>query len=179
MGTNILISLSLCLLGIFIQGCQTIENVLDVTTEHESDITTENVPDGMSPLPDPHNHVVDVNETRFDQQNLVDFKIVPVSVESGLRRENIINQNKTFQAFSTCDEAACRIFYEELNTGQTYEIQGLPLPHRPFSDLIWVTNEILVFDRWSQPHYGIHYAVDVSEQRLLLASPFPDLLPQE
>ena len=52
----------------------------------------------------------------------------------------------------------------------------LPLPHRPLSDLVWVMDRYLVFDRWSTPHYGIHYVLDAPEQRLILAVPFADSL---
>jgi hypothetical protein len=174
---------SFLLLGIYLviiilQSCETVPSTSSSTVEKASNTVTK--PTVELALLDPHNHIVDVNESQPDLQNFEDFKVVAVSIEPDLERENVaVNQEKTFQAFSNCDDTACRIFFESLSTGQTYEIQGLPLPHRPFSDVVWVAENILVFDRWSQPHYGIHYAVDVSEQKLLLASPFPDELPQK
>jgi hypothetical protein len=56
------------------------------------------------------------------------------------------------------------------------ELSGLPLPHRPITGLVWVWDRYLVFDRWSTPHYGIHYVVDAEERTLLLAAPFADSL---
>lgn len=181
MKAKILLILSFWGIVIAIQGCQIFESTPRSITDDVSNVAKENaLPDFVSPLSDPHDHVIDVNQSRLDEQSLADFKIAQISVDPDLKRENIvINQDKTFQAFSTCDEAACRIFFEELSTGQVYEIQGLPLSYRPFSDLVWISSDILVFDRWSQPHYGIHYAVDVNKKKLLLASPFPDRLPEQ
>jgi hypothetical protein len=48
------------------------------------------------------------------------------------------------------------------------------MEHRDFSDLVWVNDRYLVFDRWSSPHYGMHYIFDVTQKKLLLATPFPD-----
>jgi hypothetical protein len=31
-----------------------------------------------------------------------------------------------------------------------------------------------MFDRWSQPHYGVHYAVNIKSRKLLIAAPFGD-----
>jgi len=164
MRCNTPILIGFCFLVAVLGSCQTTEGASDT------------VP--TPTLPDPHHHVVDVNQTRLDPQSIADFRIAEVSVEPTLRRENItVNREETFQAFTACDQTSCRIFVEDLDTGQVYKIQGLPLPWRPFSDLVWISNDILVFDRWSQPHYGIHYAVDVREKTLILASPFPDQLP--
>ena len=158
-------TLSLCLLlAGFVQSCQ----------------AAKDSPENIKPLLDPHHHVVDV--TGEQPVDIPDFAIVEASVDPVLRRENITdNQAETLRAFCIYEFAQneysrYRIFAEELQTGTTYEIQGLPLQWREFTDLVWVTNNILVFDRWSQPHYGVHYAVDVQEKKLLLASPFPDEL---
>lgn len=45
-------------------------------------------------------------------------------------------------------------------------------PGRPFQRLVWLDRTILVFDQAVGPDQGIHYAVDVSAEQLLLASPF-------
>jgi len=141
---------------------------------------TDEVLNSSLKLTDPHNHVIDVNESSLGKDIIEGFEILPVTNESILNRENIIiNQEKTFQAYSTCSDTDCKIFFEDLPLKQTYEIMGLPSTHRPFSDLSWLSNKILVFDKWSQPHYGIHYAVDVIERNILLASPFPDQFLEE
>lgn len=129
-------------------------------------------------LADPHHHVVDVNNNSLGPQNINGFKISKATVDPGQKKDDLIlNQSKTLQAFYTC-ERECRIFFEELSTGEVYEITAPSfLPSRPFSDLVWVTDRTLVFDQWSQPHYGVHYAIDVLDQKLILASPFPDKIP--
>mgnify|MGYP001587957400 FL=1 len=63
---------------------------------------------------------------------------------------------------------------EEVRSAQRYELRGLPLPWRPLGALKWADTDRLAFDRWSQPHYGIHYVLDVRHGRLVLAAPFPD-----
>ena len=131
-----------------------------------------------TPLPDPHHHVVDANNNALGQQNAAEFKMVAVSVGSNLQQENITtNQIKTFRAFSTCDQM-CRMFVEELSTGPLYELHTPSFsPGRQFSDLVWVANDILVFDQWTQPNHGVHYSVDVRGRKLLLASPVPSQAP--
>jgi hypothetical protein len=128
-------------------------------------------------LPDPHHHVVDVSSPGLLAEVLPDFRIVAVRPPAELARDEIVlNAAGTYRAFAGCDES-CRVFFEVTASGDTFEILGLPLPGRPFSGLVWVTDDILVFDRWSQPHYGLHYAVDVRARSLLLAAPFPDEAP--
>ena len=81
------------------------------------------------------------------------------------------NKNRTFEAF-IADKT--QIFVRDLKTGKTYEIKGLPLENRYFSDLVWTNNQTLMFDRWAQPHYGTHYAFNVARKKLTAAVPFPD-----
>jgi len=54
------------------------------------------------------------------------------------------------------------------------EVRGLPLVHRPFSDLDWTDGTTLAVDRRSQPHYGWHYEIDVAAGELVRAAAFPD-----
>ena len=58
--------------------------------------------------------------------------------------------------------------------GRCFRIDGLPLPQRPFKGSAVGFNGYLIFDRWSQPHYGVHYVVDIKERRVVHAAPFPD-----
>ena len=155
----------LCLLIIFIaQGCQTVE-VSPVIAPTPT-------------FPDPHHHVVDVNNNSLGPQNADGFKITEVSVAPDLSHEQAtLNQDGTLEAFTTCDQS-CRILFKELETGHIYEIQAPSFsPARPFSGPVWITSDILIFDQWSQPHYGVHYAVDVRDKKLILASPFTDQIP--
>lgn len=140
-------------------------------------ITGSNTPTSTTSLPDPHKHVVDVNGVGLVSEMSATFKIAEVLIDATAKADNFaINQNNTLRAFSRCDQT-CRIFVEDLGTSQIREIQGISLPWRPFSDLVWITNDVLVFDQWTQPYYGIHYAVDVNAKKLILASPFTDQAP--
>jgi hypothetical protein len=172
MQNNPIKAIVVCFLAVFTSGCLGSGNATNAVA--------------TPTLSDPHHHVVDVNQTELDLQNITSFEIIEVSVDSNLETENItVSQGRTYRAFTICDPTWCqdenccqeRILIENLQTGRIYEIQGLPLPWRPFSDLVWATDDILIFDRWSQPHYGIHYAVDIRHRELILASPFPDQLP--
>ena len=101
-----------------------------------------------------------------------DFSMVETKLEKDAVKDNAVtNKNRTFEAF-TVD--LTRIFVKDLKTGKVYEIKGLPAEWRFFADLTWANNQILMFDRWVQPHYATHYAVNVVRKKLLDATPFPD-----
>jgi hypothetical protein len=130
---------------------------------------------------DPHHHAR-LGDSMLNDIS-PDVSITEAAAESSWKRENlIVNQDKTYAAFTVCqplDKAAdsgCQehLYFEEKRTGKVFEVSGLPMPHRPFSDLAWADRRTLVFDRWSQPHYGIHYAVDVEAKKLVAARSFED-----
>ena len=149
------------------------------TQEPTTESSTNKNPEKIT---DPHHHLVDVEGVM--EEIRATFRLVLVSPDVAVQKENpcatcysVVNPDKTLRAFTTYVPGvnqSDRIFIEEMQAKKIFEIQGLPLPYRPFSDLVWINNHILVFDRWSQPHYGIHYAVDFSTKTLLVAAPFPD-----
>jgi hypothetical protein len=101
-----------------------------------------------------------------------DFSFAVAALEKDAPIENAVkNKNRTFEAF-VVDKT--QIFVKDLKSGKIFEIKGLPSEWRFFSDLVWVNNQTLMFDRWVQPHYGNHYAVDVVKRKLVAAVPFPD-----
>ncbi|HEX6622236.1 MAG TPA: hypothetical protein VF064_00895 [Pyrinomonadaceae bacterium] len=124
----------------------------------------------------PHRHIKTFGSLLNEVSS--DFTIVEVSLAATLKKDSrAANRRKTYAAYTVHHadrQPNFRIYFEEKRTGRIYEIRGLPLAHRPFSDLVWANNRTLVFDRWSQPHYGMHYAVDVKKKRLTVAAPFPD-----
>lgn len=62
------------------------------------------------------------------------------------------------------------LFVEETGTGRLFALEWPQrLRWRPVSDFVWVSYRLLVFSQWSQPDFGYRYAVDVQEQRLVLA----------
>ena len=130
-------------------------------------------------FPDPHHHVVDVH-TQGVPISIPDVRLVRVPRPRGERlREVVTNRTASMRAYIvekpwTTNSRRDHIQIEYLGSGEVFEIEGIPLEYRPFSDLAWVGDRYLVFDRWSQPHYGIHYVVDVVKKKLILASRFPD-----
>src|SRR4030095_8107983 len=120
-------------------------------------------------LPRSHRHLRIGESTAVD---IPEFRMAETSLEVGLKKENLItSRNKKYEAFTV---SGTRLFVTERATAKIFEIRGLPLGWRPFSDLVWIDNQTLIFDRWSQPHFGVHYAVNVKNRKLLVATPFPD-----
>jgi hypothetical protein len=104
--------------------------------------------------------------------DIAEFSMVAVSLDAGVKKENRIkSRNRRYEAFTVADN---RLLVSDRTTGKVFEIRGLPMEWRPFSDLAWVNNQTLIFDRWSQPHYGVHYVIDVKRKELIKAIPFPD-----
>lgn len=111
-------------------------------------------------------------------QVLPDLKFAEVTLDESVTKENLVrSRDRSYEAFTTCPPPEClsfRIYFVERANGKVYEVRGLPLPYRPFSDLVFINNRTLAFDRWSQPHYGVHYAINVRIKKLVTAAAFPD-----
>ena len=120
------------------------------------------------PLPKSHRHI---GVTRFTVgEDIPEFKMGEALLETGMKKESLVTtRSRRYEAFTV---SGTRLFVTDRRTGKILEITGLPLEWRPFSDLIWADNRTLMFDRWSQPHYAVHYAVDVESRRLVAAVPF-------
>jgi len=57
-----------------------------------------------------------------------------------------------------------RVFVTDLGTDETYEIKGEELfieANRPVDSLKWVNNNTLSYERWTGPHFGHRYVVDI------------------
>ncbi|MBI3787606.1 MAG: hypothetical protein HY276_05035 [Ignavibacteriales bacterium] len=130
---------------------------------------------GQPFLPDPHYHVVAVHEKPWETELAPEARVLLLDHSMG-GRDSVISPNGRWHAFIhyPSDKDGGRICLQNLQTGKLYEVRGISLPYRPLNDLVWLDNNLLAFDRWSQPHYGIHYIVDVKKRRLVLAAPFPD-----
>jgi hypothetical protein len=101
-----------------------------------------------------------------------EFSIVETTLKKDAAMENAVkNKARTFEAFTV---GGTRIFFKNLKSGKIFELKGLPFGWRDFSDLAWSNNQTLMFDRWTQPRYGNHYAVNVVKKKLTEAAPFPD-----
>jgi hypothetical protein len=120
--------------------------------------------------PKAHRHVM-LLESELESID-PEFSMVEISLPTTSKKEDLVtNRTRTYDAFTV---SGTRLFVMERKTGKTFEIRGLPLDWRPFSDLVWQNRHMLAFDRWSQPHFGVHYAVNVTSKRLVTAKPFPD-----
>jgi hypothetical protein len=128
------------------------------------------------PLPNAHRHP-DVRPWTVEAE-IPEFSIAETTLPKGAVREQVVmDRGRRYDAFTVSIDSAAggfRLFVTERATGGTREILGLPFEWRPFSDLAWVDGHTLVFDRWSSPHVGVHYAVDVVRGTLIAAVPFHD-----
>jgi hypothetical protein len=127
------------------------------------------------PLSDPHKHVVAVHEKPWKTDLAPEIKMIPLEGTPEDIRDSVISPDGRWLAFvfSAQDEWA-RVGFQETRSGKRYQIINVPLAHRPINDIVWIDSTLVTFDRWSQPHYGMHYVVDVQNTRLVLAAPFPD-----
>ena len=126
-------------------------------------------------VPDPHRHVVAVHAFPWATDLAPEARVVEVT--DGLAGvDTVVSPNARWRAsvVQVPEEPGGRIRLEDQRSGRVYELQGIPLPYRPLSDLVWLDHQHLAFDRWSQPHYGLHYVLDVERAQLVLAAPFPD-----
>jgi hypothetical protein len=103
--------------------------------------------------------------------DIPEFSMNEVSLEPAKKDNLVISKNKKYEAFTV---EGTRLFVLERRTRRLLQITGLPLEWRPFSDLTWADNQTLMFDRWSEPHYGVHYKVNVLSRKLLVVAPFAD-----
>lgn len=124
-------------------------------------------------LPDPHHHVVSFRRRECGGVDPAIYIAEVAAQPRGMRENVTTNRNRTFRAFTMEADDGFRIFIQDMRRRKTYEIRDATLPYRPFSDLVWV-GDTLIFDRWSQPHYGFHYAADARRRAMILACPFPD-----
>src|SRR5438045_1550490 len=84
--------------------------------------------------------------------------------------------DKIRQAFVFCvpsgsnEVPACvsRVFVTDLGTDETYEITGEELfieANRPVDGLKWINNYTLSYERWTNPHFGHRYVVDLKRSK--------------
>ncbi len=128
-----------------------------------------------TPPGDPHHHVVPVHQLPWTTELAPDARLVRLGGPTA-GADSVPSPDGRWRAFvvDRKDEPGGRVCVEAVPGGARYELRGLPLPYRPISALVWLDSTRLAFDRWSQPHYGIHYVLDVRQRRLVLAAPFPD-----
>lgn len=131
-------------------------------------------------ISDPHRHVVDVHEKPWGVELAEHVSIERIPMTEKAVRGNIVTNMAGTQVAYTIEAQISRdkqveyVCFQNVGGTNAWVLLGMPMPHRPFTDLMWVEDRYLVFDRWSHPHYGMHYVVDSKARKLLLAVPFPD-----
>ena len=61
-----------------------------------------------------------------------------------------------------------RVFVTDLGTDVTYEIMGedvLIESNRPVDSLKWINNNTLSYERWTGPHFGHRYVLDIKQMK--------------
>ena len=88
------------------------------------------------------------------------------------RQSPTINPNKTRSAYiasfaiaGDAENLMDVIVVHDKPTDKFYEIRGLDFP-RPFENLTWKSNDVLVFDQWINPNRGGRYAVNIKTKKL-------------
>jgi len=130
---------------------------------------------GTPTLTIPHQYSENIYQANgsFSPEDFDGVQFVPIT--ANYSDAGTSNPVGTLSASVLCvfvDAVRCqdRIFVKELASGDVIEIQGIPLPHRPFTNLQWLDDSLLTVDRWSQPHYGIRYIFDVPAQEVIVAA---------
>lgn len=126
---------------------------------------------------DPHGHVVDVHAKPWSGSPLRMVRVDPPPSDS--IRDIVTNQSATVRAYVFEKPWKSGTFRDHiqiqfLDSGKVFEIERHPLEYRPFSDLVWIEDRYLVFDSWTQPHFGWHNVVDVMKRERILVTSFPD-----
>jgi hypothetical protein len=103
-----------------------------------------------------------------------EIEIIEAEPDKILKKE-IFARNRQYESFVVHKASVgYRIFFAERKSKKIYEIRGVPLGWRPFSDLLWLDDRTLAFDRWANPHHGSHYEVDAQARKLNRALIFSD-----
>ena len=127
-------------------------------------------------LLDPTGHLVDVHALPWSIDLAPNVNVVEIDPPSSMKREQLTRSGDATAyvvARSDPNDPQIEYVYFDRNS-KTYRIEGVPLGHRPISDVVWASPRYLVFDRWSQPHYGVHYVVDTEQLCVVHICPFPD-----
>jgi len=67
-----------------------------------------------------------------------------------------------------------RILFSDLKYGAMYEVLNVPMQHRYNSHLLFSAPGVLNFNRWSTPHYALHYEIDLLARKLKAVEIAPD-----
>lgn len=117
-------------------------------------------------LPKGHRHP----NLALENEAIPEFSIVATDMAAP-RDNQRTSPHRHYQAFTVADT---QLYVLDRNSGRVRELRGVPFSWRPFSNLTWANDHTLMFDRWSSPHYAVHYEVDMSNRKLVSARTFHD-----
>jgi len=98
----------------------------------------------------------------------------------GLERSSLVtNRAKTRKAYVLCVPATkgvgkcdSLVFVKDMATQTIYLVSGEPggfERYRPVDSLKWVTNDVLSFERWTGPHFGHRFVVNLKSKKQIAA----------
>ena len=130
-------------------------------------------PSSSLAVPDPHHHANLVHDEPWSVELTPGTKVVLLKTHLVAETDSVVSPGGRWKAFVFFpkEENGGRVGVEELRSRKQYQLVGLPLEWRPVSGLVWLDTNRLAFDRWSTPHYGMHYVLDMGKLRLVLAAP--------
>jgi hypothetical protein len=110
-------------------------------------------------------------------RNLPDTELHDL-IEKDARGRTMLAENpdKIRQAFVFCvpsgskevESCVQRVFVTDLGPDETYEITGEELfieANRPVTSLKWINNDVLSYERWTGPHFGHRYVIDIKQKK--------------
>jgi len=122
-------------------------------------------------IPDVHKHGIVTHPFLNKWGETYEFKMVRTILPDDYVDEIVENPDKSWRAYMMCvpqenpNSGCLGKVYVENSQGDVYEVQSDAInPLRVFNDVMWATNDILVFDQWT--HWGFHIAIDVEHQKL-------------
>jgi hypothetical protein len=122
-------------------------------------------------LPQARSHHHPNAEQLSGNDRIREFSMRDTVLARETKKANLLtSRGRRFDAFTTGEDTL--LFVTDHRTGRTRVIRGLPFSWRPFSNLTWADSRTLMFDRWSSPRVGMHYAVDVIDGKLIAAMSF-------
>ena len=106
------------------------------------------------------------------QDSVPELALVDTTLDTSAVRERVAtDRRRRYSAFTV---GLTRLYVLDLRTRGIREVRGVPFDNRPFSDVAWTDSGVLLFDRWSSPHYAMHYALDVQRKRVVASQSFHD-----
>ncbi|WP_025414782.1 hypothetical protein [Gemmatirosa kalamazoonensis] len=115
----------------------------------------------------PHAERLDV------RAEFADVAMADTTLARGTTRDTVVTDPaRRYDAFTVSTGQRVRLYVADRRMHRVREVRGIPFDWRPLSDLAWKDGRTLLFDRWSSPHDGVHYVLDVARGRLVAAAGF-------